>query len=95
LNKLNFIEQSLVYGDGKPYLICLIVLSSQYQDISKEKIQEEIEKTNKNLSKIENIKKFIIVKDQFTIENGMMTPTMKLKRYKIIKNYQDDIEKLF
>ena len=95
LNKLNFIEQSLVYGDGKPYLICLIVLSSQYQDISKEKIQEEIEKTNKNLSKIENIKKFIIVKDQFTIENGMMTPTMKLKRYKIIKNYQGDIEKLF
>ena len=95
LNKLNFIEQSLVYGDGKPYLICLIVLSSQYQDISKEKIQEEIEKTNKNLSKIENIKKFIIVKDQFTIENGMMTPTMKLKRYKIIKNYQSIIEKLF
>ena len=95
LNKLNFIEQSLVYGDGKPYLISLIVLSSQYHDISKEKIQQEIEKINKNLSKIENIKKFIIVKDQFTIENGMMTPTMKLKRYKIIKNYQDDIEKLF
>ena len=95
LNKLDFIEQSLVYGEGKPYLICLIVLSSQDQGISKEKIQQEIEKINKNLSKIENIKKFIIVKDQFTIENGMMTPTMKLKRYKIIKNYQGDIEKLF
>ena len=95
LNKLNFIEQSLVYGDGKPYLISLIVLSSQYHDISKEKIQQEIEKINKNLSKIENIKKFIIIKDQFTIENGMMTPTMKLKRYKIIKNYQSIIEKLF
>ena len=95
LNKLNFIEQSLVYGEGKPYLICLIVLSSQYKDISKEKIKQEIEKINKNLSKIENIKKFTIVKDQFTIENGMMTPTMKLKRYKIIKNYQSDIEKLF
>tara|TARA_B110000046_G_C12986990_1_gene396097 strand:- start:153 stop:1856 length:1704 start_codon:yes stop_codon:yes gene_type:complete len=95
LNKLNFIEQSLVYGDGKPYLICLIVLNSQYQDISKEKIQKEIEKVNKNLSKIENIKKFIIVKDQFSIENGMMTPTMKLKRYKIIKKYQSNIEKLF
>jgi len=95
LNKLNFIEQSLIYGEGKPYLICLIVLRSQEKDISKEKIQQEIEKINKNLSKIENIKKFIIVKDQFTIENGMMTPTMKLKRYKIIKKYQSDIEKLF
>ena len=95
LNKLNFIEQSLVYGDGKPYLICLIVLNSQYQDISKEKIQKEIEKVNKNLSKIENIKKFIIVKDQFSIENGMMTPTMKLKRYKIIKKYEKEFENLF
>ena len=95
LNKLDFVEQSLVYGDNKPYLICLIVLSSQDQDINKEKIQQEIEKINKNLSKIENIKKFIIIKDQFTIENGMMTPTMKLKRYKIIKNYQSDIEKIY
>jgi len=95
LNKLNFIEQSLVYGDGKPYLVCLIVLKSQYSHISKEKIQQEIETINKNLSKIEKIKKFIIVKDQFTIENGMMTPTLKLKRYKIIKNYQREIEKLF
>jgi len=95
LNKLDFIEQSLVYGEGKPYLICLIVLSSRDQGISKEKIQQEIEKINKNLSKVENIKKFIIIKDQFTIKNGMMTPTMKLKRYKIIKRYQSDIEKLF
>ena len=95
LNKLSFIEQSLVYGDGKPYLVCLIVLSSQYQDVSKEKIQQEIEKINKNLSKFEKIKKFFVVKDQFTIENGMMTPTLKLKRYKIIKNYQRELEKLF
>jgi len=95
LNKSNFIEQSLVYGDNKPYLICLIVLSSEYKNILKEKIQEEVEKINKNLSKIEKIKKFLIIKDQFTIENGMMTPTLKLKRYKIIKKYKTEIEKLF
>jgi long-chain acyl-CoA synthetase len=95
LNKLVFIEQSLVYGEGKPYLVCLIVLSTEYKDMSKEKIQEELEKINKNLSKIEKIKKFFISKDQFTIENGMMTPTLKLKRYKIIKKYKVEIEKLF
>ena len=95
LNKSDFIEQSLVYGDSKPYLVCLIVLSSQHKNTSKEKIQVEIEKINLNLSKIEKIKKFIIIKDQFTIENGMMTPTLKLKRYKIIKKYQTEIENLF
>ena len=95
LNKLNFIEQSLVYGDNKPYLVCLIVLKNEYKKIDKEKIKEEIEKINKNLAKIEKLKKFFVIKDQFTIENGLMTPTLKLKRYKIIKKYKIEIEKLF
>mgnify|MGYP006103503455 CR=1 FL=1 len=95
LNKSNIIEQSLVYGDNKTYLICLIVLSSEHKNVNKDKIQQEIDKININLSKIERIKKFLIIKDQFTIENGMMTPTLKLKRYKIINNYQKEIEKLF
>jgi long-chain acyl-CoA synthetase len=95
LNKSNFIEQSLVYGDNKPYLVCLIVLSSEYKNIKNEEIQREIEKINKNLSKIEKIKKYFVIKNQFTIENNMMTPTLKLKRYKIIKTYQNELEKLF
>jgi long-chain acyl-CoA synthetase len=95
LNQSDFIEQSLVYGENKPYLVSLIVLSKEHKNTSQEKIKQEIDKINKNLSKIEKIKKFIIVKDQFTIENNMMTPTLKLKRYKIIKNYQKEFEKLF
>ena len=95
LNKSDFIEQSLVYGDNKPYLVCLIVLSQGHKNINEEQIQQEIDKINKNLSKIEKIKKFIIIQDQFTIENNMMTPTLKLKRYKIIKKYQNEIEKIF
>jgi long-chain acyl-CoA synthetase len=95
LNKSDFIEQSLAYGDNKPYLVCLIVLSSEHKNIPKEKIQQEIEKINLNLTKIEKIKKFIIIKDQFSIENNMMTPTLKLRRYKIIKKYKIELEKLF
>ena len=95
LNKSDFIEQSLVYGDSKPYLVSLIVLSSEYKSASKEKIQQEIEKINLDLTKIEKVKKFIIIKDQFSIENSMMTPTLKLKRYKIIKKYKVELEKLF
>jgi long-chain acyl-CoA synthetase len=95
LNKIDFIDQSLVYGDSKPYLVSLIVLNKEHKSIEKKIIQGEIEKINKNLTKIEKIKKFIIINDQFTIENGMMTPTLKLKRYKIIKKYKLELEKLF
>jgi long-chain acyl-CoA synthetase len=95
LNKSDFIEQSLVFGDNKPYLVSLIVLSQEHKNITEEKIKQEIDKINKNLSKIEKIKKFFIIKNQFTIENNMMTPTLKLKRYKIIEFYQTELEKLF
>ena len=95
LNKSNFIEQSLVYGDNKPYLVSLIVLSKENENITEKQIQEEIDKINKCLTKIEKIKKFFIIKDQFTIENNMMTPTLKLKRYKIINTYKKELENLF
>ena len=95
LNKSDFIEQSLVYGDNKPYLVCLIVLCKEFKNITEDKIHQEIDIINKKLSKIEKIKNFIIIKDQFTIENNMMTPTLKLKRYKIIKKYKNEFKKLF
>ena len=58
-------------------------------------IDHEIEIINKNLPKIEKIKKFIVVEEQFTIENGLMTPTLKLKRFKIINKYKNQLEKLY
>ena len=94
LIKINFIEQALVYGDNKAYLIAIIILTEEQKKLTHEKIKEEIDGINKYLSKIEKIKKFIIIKEQFTIENGMMTPTLKLKRYKIIKKNKTEIEKL-
>ena len=95
LNKSKYIEQSLVFGDNKPFLVALLVLSPEYNDISVEEVQIELKKININLSRIEKIKKFLIIKKQFTIENNMMTPTLKLKRYKILETYKNEIEKLF
>ena len=95
LNKSKYIEQSLVFGDNKPFLVALLVLSPEYNDISVDEVKIELEKININLSRIEKIKKFLIIKKQFTIENNMMTPTLKLKRYKILETYKNEIEKLF
>ena len=94
LIKIDFIEQALVYGDNKPYLVALLVISND-KTFNEEIILNKIENVNKNLPKIEKIKKFFVIKEQFTIENGMMTPTLKLKRYKIIKKYKSEIEKLY
>ena len=95
LVKLDFVEQVLVYGDNKPYLVALFVLVEDKKEIQKEEIEEKLKKINKNLSNIEKIKKYLIVNEKFSIENGMMTPTLKLKRYKIIQKYKKDFEKLY
>ena len=95
LTKIEFIEQALVYGDNKPFLVALIVLSDDKKDIKHEIINYEIEKVNKQLNKIEKIKKFIVTEKQFSIENGFMTPTLKFKRYKIIQEYKNQLEKLY
>jgi long-chain acyl-CoA synthetase len=73
----------------------MIVLSDDKKNSTKEEIQSEIEKVNKNLTKIEKIKKFFISDEKFSIENGMVTPTMKLKRYKIIQKYKNNFENLY
>ena len=95
LIKIEFIEQALVYGDNKPFLVALIVLNNNFKDNDYKTIQEEIEKINKELTKIEKIKKFIIINNQFSIENGFMTPTLKLKRFKIIQEYKKELEDLY
>ena len=58
-------------------------------------IRSIIDKLNKNLSLIEKIKKFKLIDEEFTIENGLMTPTLKLKRKKIIEKYKQELEKLY
>ncbi|MDO5969694.1 long-chain fatty acid--CoA ligase [Flavivirga aquimarina] len=60
-----------------------------------ERIQEEIDKANKSFSKWEQIKKFEITPDVWSIDSGHLTPTMKMKREVIKKKYVDLIEKIY
>lgn len=58
-------------------------------------IKSEIDKYNKELSKSENVMKFEILADEWTQENGLLTPTLKVKRNKIAKKYADVIQAMF
>ena len=95
LTNSEFIEQVVVYGDNKPYLVALIVLNEEKKNVLSQELDKEIEKINENLSNIEKIKKYFFIKEKFSIENGMLTPTLKLKRYKIIQKYKNQFEKLY
>jgi long-chain acyl-CoA synthetase len=88
------IDQCMVYGDKKNYLVALIVPSKDFLK-EKEKINNVIEKVNKKLTLLEKIKKIQLIDENFSIENGLMTPTMKVKRKKVTEKYKNHLEKLY
>ncbi len=59
------------------------------------KMNEEVEKLNSNFAQYERIKKIALLPTEWTINNGELTPTLKLKRKVIIQKYTDKIELLY
>jgi long-chain acyl-CoA synthetase len=88
------VDQCMVYGDKKNYIVALIVPNKDFLN-QKEKIQNVIEKINKKLTLLEKIKKIQLIDESFSIENGLMTPTMKVKRKKVTEKYKNQLEKLY
>ena len=86
-------EQALLWAknNNKENSLSTLVKDEDYNKT----IKEIISKVNNNLSVIEQVRKFILIDHEFTIENNMMTPTMKVKRYKIKSVFGDQLEKLY
>ncbi len=68
------------------------IVSSQ---IIKDRIQKEINKVNKDFGNWEQVKKFELTPDEWSIDAGHLTPTMKMKRKIIKEKYKDLIEKIY
>ena len=88
------VDQCMVYGDKKNYIVALIVPNKDFLN-EQEKIKNVIEKINKKLTLLEKIKKIQLIDESFSIENGLMTPTMKVKRKKVTEKYKNQLEKLY
>lgn len=89
LSKNPNIEQICIVGMGIPQPILLIVPSAEANNKSKEDLSENIIKAiqsiNPTLDKHEKIEKAVIMKEDWTVENGLMTPTLKIKRSQVEK----------
>ena len=95
LTNSELIDQAIVYGDNKPYLVAILIINEDHKSKTNSEITEEVNNINKKLTKIENIKKFLLIEEKFSIENGMLTPTLKLKRFKIINKFKNLLDRLY
>jgi long-chain acyl-CoA synthetase len=110
-----YVEQVMIYGDKKNFLVALVVPNrktlerhAQKHNITctdfqglcasddiKTLIENEIEKATTDLAPYEKIKAFTIIPEGFTIDNDMLTPTLKLRRNKVLEKYKPVIEAMY
>ncbi len=58
-------------------------------------VQDEVNRYNKEFGKVEQVKKFTLLPTDWTVDNGIMTPTIKVKRDAVMKKYRKEIEEIY
>ena len=58
-------------------------------------MDSEIEARNSQMKGYERVRQFVILDEDFTTANGMLTPTLKVKRNVVVEKYSDEIEALY
>ncbi|MDX1483890.1 MAG: long-chain fatty acid--CoA ligase [Alphaproteobacteria bacterium] len=90
------IAQAMVFGDKRPHLVAVIVPEGEGDTTAAEaKIAAAVERVNKTLAPVERVRRFILADAPFTVENGQMTPTLKVRRHVLAEIYRDRLEALY
>ena len=85
------IEQAVVFGDGRPWLGAIIVPSES----GNTRTDQAVKEINAQLNAAEKIRKYIVRNDPCTTENGLLTPTQKIKRNRLIELHRSEIDALY
>ncbi len=107
-------EQTLVLGEGKPYLAVLTVLNNEQwkkaaegaglnpqsdavpdSEAAEKLVLQRIALQVKGFPGYAQIRRAALLVEPWTVENGLLTPTLKLRRSRIVEYYQDKITKLY
>ena len=86
------IHQAMVYGDKRPHLVAILVPD---EAAPRAAVSAAVERINGGLAPMERLRRFVIAPEPFTVENHMMTPTLKIRRHEIINRYEKELDNLY
>jgi long-subunit acyl-CoA synthetase (AMP-forming) len=95
------IGQAVAIGDGRPYNVALITVDPDTapgydsREAMEKEVAEGVERANEELARVEQIKKFKLLDEEWEPGGDELTPTMKLKRKPIAEKYADEIDALY
>ena len=92
LTDMPAIAQAAVFGSERSWLCAVLVKD---EEATADQVAQAITRANTRLTQNERIKRFILADTPFTIKNGLMTPTLKIKRKKVGEIYKKQISDLY
>ncbi len=91
------LEQICVLGAGLPAPVAVVVLSEAGQHLPEGNVEKSLEATladtNRHLESHERLSNVIIVNDEWTTDNGLLTPTLKVKRDRLEARYSSIVNR--
>jgi long-chain acyl-CoA synthetase len=89
------VEQMCLLGLGMPQPVLMVSLSeaaaARTQDAVSARLAEQAAKVNDGLAAYKKVAAVVVAKEPFSIENGLLTPTLKIKRSKMHERYKDQL----
>lgn len=91
------IAHVVVYGDGEKYLVAALWLNEN-EHAADERVklaQARVDVVNQRLPRHETIKKFLLIDEPLSVESGLLTPTLKVRRKHVYARYGDSLKTLY
>jgi len=91
------IAQAMVAGDRRPFLVALIVPDRERTGTGGDaaSLQAAVDRVNAGLSVIERVRRFIVADEGFTVDNGELTPSLKMRRHRLKARYGARLDALY
>ncbi len=88
------INQVLLIGDKLPYVTAIFTVNGTPGDV-RPVVEKTVKDVNKELASFEQIRKFKILERDFTIDEGELTPTMKIRRNRVLENHRALVSEMY
>jgi long-chain acyl-CoA synthetase len=90
------INQVVLIGDRLPYVTALVTINSaEVADSAETEVKKAVARVNRKLAPFEQIRKFRIIERDFSVETGELTPTMKVRRNRVLENHRELVSELY
>jgi len=90
------ISQVVLIGDRLPYVTALVTLNAvEGANSAEAEVKNAVARVNRKLAPFEQIRKFRILERDFSIETGELTPTMKVRRNRVLENHRELVSELY